>query len=92
MQPGGASVALRDAVGDGNPALAYRYDPGLMSGGNIMSSGEDPARALKPYAGSAGYVPFQPTAFASIPFDGKITWVYVVDGQLFEAVRKSCPR
>ena len=52
MHPRGSDdVALRMATGDGNPALAYRYDAGLMSGGDIMSTGSGttaPRRRCRP--------------------------------------------
>lgn len=84
------TVALRDATGDGNPALAYRYDPGLMSGSNIMSTGNGTSVPVTPVAGHAALAPFQPTPLAPIPFDRDITWVYVVQGQMSEAVLGRC--
>lgn len=89
LRPAG-TVALRDAVGDGNPALAYRYDPGLMSGSNIMSTGNGASVPGTPVVAHRPLEPFMPTTVAPIPFDRDITWVYVVEGQLHEAVPGKC--
>jgi hypothetical protein len=87
---GGDDVALRMATGDGNPALAYRYDAGLMSGSDVMSTGSATAPSALPIAAGRPLAQFQPTTVAPIRFDRDITWVYVVDGEVYEAVPDRC--
>ena len=60
-------MALRMATGDGNPALAYRYDAGLMSGGDIMSTGSG-TTAPTPLPARMALAPFQPTTVGTDPF------------------------
>ena len=91
MSPRSNEVALRVATGDGNPALAYRYDPGRMSGADIMSTGSGTAPATtRPVSVNTPLAPFMPTTVAPIRFDRDITWVYVVQGEIHEAVPDRC--
>jgi hypothetical protein len=55
-----------------------------------MSNGPAAAAPITPVANRVPLAPFRPTSVAPIPFDHDITWVYVVDGQIYEATPGRC--
>jgi len=75
---GGDYAVLRYAGSDrSNPALSNRFDAGLLSAADIMSTG-----ATSPVPAGSQRRPIGPHEPAQIAFERDVTWVYLIGGQL----------